>query len=440
MDDARAASRAPRLLLIAYHYPPRQTIASHRTEAFARHLRDLGWDVRIVTSALGGADDAHVFRVPHIRRRDRLRRRRVDAFDATVSAVPVGGQTRIRRVVSVIRREFFDYPDREGGWARSIAAVTPAALSPWTPDLILASGPPFSTFVAARRLASRLGAPWIADYRDEWTYGWYYERTGLRRRMDRWLEHRVIDSARAVLGTSTILTAELAQQFGKPAYEIRNGFEVLPPEDIIESQESASPLRLVYTGELNPTKRDPRPLFRALRELDLGPEDIQVDFYGATSAGLTSIVAEQGVGALVRLHARVPTEEAIRIQASADVLLLLTWDDPRDSGYYAAKLFEYLAARRPILMLGYASGVAANLLRERQAGFVSTDPQAISQFIAAELNGKRSRGRRPPLPKSTYHGLSRREQSRRLDLVLRHHLTHSDLLDLPTSQSIGDST
>ena len=68
---------------------------------------------------------------------------------------------------------------------------------------------------------------------------------------------------------------------------------------------------------------------------------------------------------------RVPYRHALALQMEADVLLLLQSSDPRDEGNLPAKLFEYLYARRPILLIGYERGIAARLVieRRRRVGF-----------------------------------------------------------------------
>ena len=51
------------------------------------------------------------------------------------------------------------------------------------------------------------------------------------------------------------------------------------------------------------------------------------------------------------------------------MLLLLNWDDPQEKGNYPGKVFEYLAARRPVLATGGPEGnVVAELLRETGSG------------------------------------------------------------------------
>ncbi|MCS6841315.1 MAG: hypothetical protein NZ701_11090, partial [Roseiflexus sp.] len=109
--------------------------------------------------------------------------------------------------------------------------------------------------------------------------------------------------------------------------------------------------------------------------------------------------------------------EALAQQRAADVLLLLLWNDPRERGVYTGKLFEYLGARRPILGIGPAGNVAADLIRERRAGLVSADPAEVAGQLVRWLDAK-ERGSIPDLPEAVAAGLSRADQTRRLEAFL----------------------
>jgi len=64
------------------------------------------------------------------------------------------------------------------------------------------------------------------------------------------------------------------------------------------------------------------------------------------------------------------------------VLLLFAWNDPREKGFYTAKVFEYLGARRPILSIGPEGDVADELLKETGAGVVVSEVYEIKVIIS----------------------------------------------------------
>ena len=65
----------------------------------------------------------------------------------------------------------------------------------------------------------------------------------------------------------------------------------------------------------------------------------------------------------------MPRQVALEKQRESQVLLLTNWDDPREKGVYSGRVFEYLAARRPILAVGGSEGdVVSELLNETRAG------------------------------------------------------------------------
>jgi hypothetical protein len=114
--------------------------------------------------------------------------------------------------------------------------------------------------------------------------------------------------------------------------------------------------------------------------------------------------------------------EALRVQREADALLLLI---PRASGHGPAivsgKVFEYVAARRPILAIVPPEGAAAELVRGLAAGPVH-DPEDVAG-IARSLESLLDEWRRDGLPDRDYaeedcERISRRARARELAAVL----------------------
>ncbi|MGH3134099.1 MAG: hypothetical protein ACRDNY_10250, partial [Gaiellaceae bacterium] len=82
--------------------------------------------------------------------------------------------------------------------------------------------------------------------------------------------------------------------------------------------------------------------------------------------------AEQlGLGDRLELVPYAPRAEALRLQRDSEALLLLVPDaGGRGKGVLSGKVFEYLAAGRPILAVVPPDGAAAQLIRETGAGVV----------------------------------------------------------------------
>ena len=103
---------------------------------------------------------------------------------------------------------------------------------------------------------------------------------------------------------------------------------------------------------------------------------------------MTPLAAAQGVSHLITFGETLTHEAVLARQRRSDILVLLQWNDPKEQGNVPGKFFEYLGARRPILVLGLENGVPATILRERQAGFFSNDPDTIAEQLARWLKTK----------------------------------------------------
>jgi hypothetical protein len=173
---------------------------------------------------------------------------------------------------------------------------------------------------------------------------------------------------------------------------------------------------IVYTGGIYPGYRDPTPLFRAINLLGAERRRVAVHFYGPPAADVSPLAADHGVADRVFVHNPVAYKASLALQTTADVLLLLQWNDKRDAGTLPAKFFEYLRARRPVLSLGYEHGDLAEMIRDREAGLVANDPEVIARQLRSWIAQKPA-GIAPLAPRA-HAGLTRTEQYFRLERFL----------------------
>ena len=55
-------------------------------------------------------------------------------------------------------------------------------------------------------------------------------------------------------------------------------------------------------------------------------------------------------------------------QANSDVLLLISWNNPKEKMFIPGKVYEYLALKRPVLSIGYQEGSLKNLIEDTKMG------------------------------------------------------------------------
>jgi glycosyltransferase involved in cell wall biosynthesis len=105
---------------------------------------------------------------------------------------------------------------------------------------------------------------------------------------------------------------------------------------------------------------------------------------GKVDREVLDAIAAAGLSDNVVLLGPLNHAEAVREQRSATLLLLPLRNDPQYAPILPGKLFEYLAARRPILGIGQEEGAMAHVLFSARAG-ITTDwenPAPMRAFIA----------------------------------------------------------
>ncbi len=432
------------ILLISFHYPPDSDIGSVRPAAFVRSLREWGHQVTVISSALPliesgpepdvvrpGWFDLRYFKSVRPSRAAPTKEpipASANTTGAQIEKKPRTGWLRsiltpgspLRRVVAAGRANVIELPDERGGWIPSATSAALRAAGTNGCDLVIASGPPFAALVVAHRVAERLKIPWIADYRDLWSNGSYYSRSGTRQKLDAYIERRVLSNCTSAITVSLPLADDLRRDFSIPVEEVLNGYDPATVVPIREREPlSSARLNLLYVGNNFYGKlRTPKDLLCAARELRLTREDICFHFLGSDPGLVEQFTTPTQTGDLVRVHGAVPRERAIEMQARADALLLLMWNNPAEAGTYSGKIFEYIAVRRPIVICGYADGVAANLVRERGLGHVVNDQRSAVGALSSLLASKPDNRLLPDLEPELRVGLSRAEQNLRLKAVI----------------------
>jgi glycosyltransferase involved in cell wall biosynthesis len=249
-------------------------------------------------------------------------------------------------------------------------------------DLAFFSTTQFGAFALGPRWQKQYGVPYVLDYQDPWRND-YYDRTGtrppggpLRYALAQWrarcTEPRVLRGAAGVIAVSDAYPAMLARHYDWfDAARVR----VLPfgaseaDFEVARRHKPVSPLidfgdghfHLVYTGRCGPDMALALSiLFRAFARFRTShptvADRMRFHFIGTGYAPpplgeetVRPIARAEGIADFVHEHRyRVPYFDALYYLQRADALVAVGSDDPT---YSASKIFPFILARRPLLLV-----------------------------------------------------------------------------------------
>ncbi len=435
-----------RLLMIAAGFPPTGGSGVQRTAKFAKYLPECGWLPIVWTvdridglpqdptllSDLG--PDVTVCRWNR-GRRARLLQRPASRFHRSVCATKIGNML-VPRVVAAVDWRLNawlasrPFPDEFEGWARASVSPLLRLINDQGIDAIYSTYSPASNHLLALTLKQQTSLPWAADFRDLWTEDFRYkEPSRSRRDADQRLEQQILEQADIVIGVTPsqtrILAKRVPDQCGK-FRTITNGYDpddfdrvgrptANSEESLVKSEEREENVETSKRQNLQPslTTLHSRPFtlsfvgrFERYRAHDALLAGL-LRFVDAVGADRTKFVlrivghsdrytraALGRVGIPHELTGYVSHAEAISEMVSADALLLSTEATlPNTETVICAKIFEYLASQRPILVVGPDGGECERIVQSANAGLTVTLDEkdiadALIQLYQAKQGGR----------------------------------------------------
>ncbi len=382
-----------RLLLITYAYSPQPFIGALRPSALARYLPEHGWEAIVLTPRVPGrkgpgacvieTGDRDV--VQHFKAKFGLNPRLGvhEQFRLPLATTP-NSKLLHTKLIDYLKG-LLAYPDTAKGWIPFAVEAVAEFAKRGHVDAILTTSPPESCHIIGAQAKKILRCPWVADFRDLWTQNLAAQPDCFQSLRVR-LEKKTLNVADALVTVSVPWTRRLHERYpAKPIYTITNGFD--PGDFPQKPQRLTECFSITYAGALYEGKRDPSPLLEVLAELVqeqiVQPTDVRVRFYGQVEPWLPPLISRHQLEELVELHGIISRDEVLQQEMESQVLLLLGWGDPKETGQHTGKLFEYLGARRPVLAVGGSKGVLTEVLDETKAGIHALSKQQLRECLIA---------------------------------------------------------
>jgi glycosyltransferase involved in cell wall biosynthesis len=408
MASAPTARRRPRVLYLAFYFPPTRASGVYRAVATANCFAERGWDVTVATAPreffaeqLGSSDpsletvihpEVRVERIPlasHLPWERELRR--IGPFQRWTP-------TLANDAVAWLRRTAVD--ETYALWVPGVVARAVKLHARRRFDLVVATGNPFAAFYAAWLTGRLLRIPYVLDYRDAWTLELFSEKPGRPADDPVWrLEERILRGA-----AEAVFVNEPLRRWHQARYPfaaermtvVPNGWDpqiLAPASEHPAARDEDTPVRFGYLGTIT----DQLPLEEFFAGWELARRhpvmaDARLDLYG--HLGFFPHHAE-------RLSARMPLgrdgveyrgpvakAEVAAAYAGMDALVFLAGG----ARYVTSgKIFEYMATGRPVVSAHRPGIAAADVLAGYPLWFGGDglDPAALSRALIGAAEAAR---------------------------------------------------
>lgn len=259
--------------------------------------------------------------------------------------------------------------------------------------MLLVSSPPLNIITLADQLSKEHDLPYIADFRDFENHIILNSQKTAdpKERILFYLKSKHVKANLRRANAITAVNREIIDYFQKdlqkPVELIFNGFE----QDLFDRFIPLEQLKLDYftvsiIGTIYPSQDLEIFLDAFQKILQKNPEiSMRFQFIGTNSLPeIGSRIREALPSDKILLTERIPRHEAIRYMEQSHLL----WQ-PEMKGYtgmYTGKMFEYLGAKRPILIAPSLGDVLDRLLEETKAGKSFHSSDEISDYILHQYN------------------------------------------------------
>ncbi|MGS4344415.1 glycosyltransferase family 4 protein [Myroides odoratus] len=373
-----------KVLIVCYYWPPAGGPGVQRWLKFVKYLPDFniepivyvpeGANYPLIDTQLEQEVDPSITILKHkIKEPYGLAKKLAGKRAQTMSSgmIPqVRNQSKWDKILLWIRGNMF-IPDARIGWVKpSVAYLTDYLKQHPDIETVITTGPPHSVHLIGLALKKKLSIKWFADFRDPWTTIGYHKELKLSdqaKEKHLALEHEVLNTADHLIVTSKTTRKEFETKTTKPIAIITNGYDVAHLGKIPLDEK----FTVAHIGSFL-SNRNPRVLWKAISELRRENPAFKAAFelklIGKISEDILNTLAEFKLLECTDNRGYVENQEALRQMRASQVLLLVEIDSDDTRAIIPGKLFEYMAAERPILAIGPEESDFFEIIQQTNVG------------------------------------------------------------------------
>ncbi|MEA1887626.1 MAG: glycosyltransferase family 4 protein [Bacteroidota bacterium] len=391
-----------KILIITYYWPPCGGAGVQRWLKFTKYMPQFGWEPYVLTVDPDYAeypvidtdllDDVHpdlcVFYTKAPKKIFQLYKKITGK-----KILPYGGFSNenkagfIDKVIRFVRGNFF-LPDPRRGWNRELIKKSEEIIETKGIKIVITTSPPHSTQLAGMKLKKKRDITWIADIRDPWTDIYYnvkLNQTFWASMINKKMETRVLRTADKIMvtcnATEELFRSKLpGNEINDKILTLTNGYD---EEDFnVEDIKIPERFTITYLGTFADNYNIDILLDIIEKQIPVNGSGIDIRFIGGISKS-TADKLNNNWNISFEFIQYLNHNDAVKSLMESSALLLVIPVSNKTREMIPGKLFEYLAARRPIIALGPKTSDVADILNHTNSGkiFNNNDAQTLSEYI-----------------------------------------------------------
>ena len=392
-----------KLLVITYYWPPSGGPAVQRWLSLTDELAKLGWQIWVLTVdekyATYQVEDALLLQKvnPAVQV---FKTKTIEPFGLYKllfgkKSIPAPGFSNesnlslVKKISRFIRGNLF-IPDPRKYWKTFAVKKASELIDANQITTIITAGPPHSTHFIGKSLKEKKGIKWLCDFHDLWTDVIYYDllyHLPFIKKIDRNKEADILISCTGVLTAGEKYKEKLASKSAEidmaKIHVTRIGYDAslfTKPVAITDKR-----LTISYVGGIA-EYYEPEIFFRSVAAARKAlPIDICIRFAGFTAPVVKAFIHQYHLQDVYEETGYVTHAKAVEYMRSSSILLLVNPVTRDEAMVIPGKLYEYLAAGKPIINITRKDAETAAIIEQCSAGktFERNEEQALTEYLIA---------------------------------------------------------
>jgi glycosyltransferase involved in cell wall biosynthesis len=397
-----------KILFITYYWPPSGKASIHWPLKVIKHLYSFGWIPSVLTvdeDTFSQKDYTFLNEIPEDVKV--IRAKSIEPFNVYKKLVGKSKNDQLiaSETISTINKNFghrlsvwirmnLFIPDARIGWYFPAVKAGTDFLKKEKINAIVSVGPPHTTHLIGKKIASKFSIPHIPVFIDPWVDISYYinfKRSKMTLSIDNRLEKSVLQNSAAAI----FVTETMKKDYEKKYSFLKGKSNVLYwgySEEDFKTEDGKRKMEnggwQMEDGSLKNVKvilhagnifdyQNPKQFWKTIKnEIDNGRK-LKMVFIGTVSPEIKQSIANAGLDSYTEYKGFLPYKEMLQEMMKADYLLVCA-TEPR---HVPGKLFEYLRAGKPIIAFGDGNEEVKKIITEANAGMMFGYEESGDEFF-----------------------------------------------------------